>query len=134
MKDLKKSYGKDDSYVLVLKGIDLTVEKGEIVVIQGSSGSGKSTLLNCIGGLETADSGSIKIDNKEIAGIKPQALAKYRRDYLGFIFQFYNIIPNLTVKENIQVGKYLTKDPLDYNELAEILGLKPLDISSSKIH
>ena len=71
VKDLKKSYGKDDSYVLVLKGIDLTVEKGEIVVIQGSSGSGKSTLLNCIGGLETADSGSIKIDNKEIAGIKP---------------------------------------------------------------
>lgn len=122
--DLKKSYGNEDSYNLVLKGFDLSIEKGEIVVIQGSSGSGKSTLLNCIGGLETAESGSIKVDGIELFGMKQKELSQYRRKYLGFIFQFYNIIPNLTIKENIQVCKYLTSDPLDMDELLEAVDLK----------
>lgn len=93
-------------------------------VIQGSSGSGKSTLLNCIGGLETIDSGRIQVDGKEIGQLTPEQLSDYRREYLGFIFQFYNLVPNLTVKENIQVCEYLTKNPLDVEELLDVLGLR----------
>ncbi len=121
--DVKKSYGKDSSYIQVLKGITTGVERGQMCVIQGTSGSGKSTLLNCIGGLDTMDSGSVKVDGKEIFGLKPDALSDYRRDNLGFIFQFYNLVPNLTVRENIQVCEYLADDPLDINELLETLGL-----------
>lgn len=120
---IKKSYGENGSYVQVLKGIDLSVEKGVMCVIQGTSGSGKSTMLNCIGGLDTVDSGSIRIDGKEIVGLKSKELSEYRRDALGFIFQFYNLVPNLTVRENIRVCEYLTKDPLDMNELLDTLGL-----------
>ncbi|MBQ4530819.1 MAG: ABC transporter ATP-binding protein [Lachnospiraceae bacterium] len=123
VKDIKKSYGKDGSYVQVLKGITTGLEKGKMCVIQGTSGSGKSTFLNCIGGLDTLDSGSIKVDGKEIANLKPATLSDYRRDYLGFIFQFYNLVPNLTVKENIQVCQYLTKEPLNIDELLDTLGL-----------
>ena len=92
-------------------------------VIQGTSGSGKSTLLNCIGGLDTIESGSIKVDGTEIAGMKADELSDYRRDYLGFIFQFYNLVPNLTVREKIQICEYLTDQPLNMDELLEILGL-----------
>ena len=107
VKDLKKSYGEGGGYVQVLKGITAGVEKGEMCVIQGTSGSGKSTLLNCIGGLDTVDSGSIVVDGMEVAGLGSKALSDYRRNKLGFIFQFYNLVPNLTVKENIQVCQYL---------------------------
>ena len=123
IKDVKKSYGKDAGYVQVLKGVSTGVEKGQMCVIQGTSGSGKSTLLNCIGGLYTMDSGSVRVDGKEIFGLKPDALADYRRDNLGFIFQFYNLVPNLTVRENIQVCEYLSDNPLDMNELLDVLGL-----------
>ena len=123
LKEVKKSYGKDDSYIQVLKGISTEVEKGQMCVIQGTSGSGKSTLLNCIGGLDNMDSGSVKVDGQEIFGLKPSQLADYRRDNLGFIFQFYNLVPNLTVRENIQVCEYLSKQPLDMDELLETLGL-----------
>lgn len=123
VKNVKKSYGKDSSYIQVLKGVSTSVEKGQMCVIQGTSGSGKSTLLNCIGGLDTMDSGSVTVDGKEIFGLKPLELSDYRRDNLGFIFQFYNLVPNLTVKENIQVCSYLTDDPLDLDELLEVLGL-----------
>ncbi len=123
VKDLKKSYGKDQGYVQVLKGVSTGVEKGQMCVIQGTSGSGKSTLLNCIGGLDNIDSGSVKVDGKEEGGLSADKLADYRRDNLGFIFQFYNLVPNLTVRENIQVCEYLTKDPLDMEELLETLGL-----------
>ena len=123
VKDVKKSYGKDTSYIQVLKGVSTTVERGQMCVIQGTSGSGKSTLLNCIGGLDTMDSGSVIVDGKEIFGLRPSELSDYRRDYLGFIFQFYNLVPNLTVKENIQVCSYLAEDPLDMDELLDTLGL-----------
>lgn len=123
IKDVKKSYGKDSSYIQVLKGITASVEKGQMCVIQGTSGSGKSTLLNCIGGLDTMDSGSVKVDGKEIFGLKPNALSDYRRDNLGFIFQFYNLVPNLTVRENIQVCEYISDSPLNIDELLETLGL-----------
>ena len=121
--DVKKSYGEGGSYIQVLKGVSVGVEKGKMCVIQGTSGSGKSTLLNCIGGLDVVDSGSIKVDGKEMVGLKTDALSDYRRDYLGFIFQFYNLVPNLTVRENIQVCEYLADHPLDMDELLDILGL-----------
>ena len=123
IKEVKKSYGTGGSYVQVLKGINTGVEKGQMCVIQGTSGSGKSTLLNCIGGLDYMDSGSIKVDGTEIFGLKNNSLSDYRRDNLGFIFQFYNLVPNLTVRENIQVCEYLTKDPLNMDELLDVLGL-----------
>ena len=123
MRNVKKSYGEGGIYVQVLKGVTTGVEKGQMCVIQGTSGSGKSTLLNCIGGLDTMDSGSIIVDKTEIFGMKNKNLAEYRRANLGFIFQFYNLVPNLTVKENIQVCEYLTKNPLDLNELLDVLGL-----------
>ncbi|MBO5342317.1 MAG: ABC transporter ATP-binding protein [Lachnospiraceae bacterium] len=123
IKEVKKSYGKDSGYVQVLKGITTGVERGQMCVIQGTSGSGKSTLLNCIGGLDEMDSGSIKVDGKEVFGLKGEALSNYRRDNLGFIFQFYNLVPNLTVRENIQVCEYIAKNPLDTDELLEVLGL-----------
>ena len=123
IKDVKKSYGEDGSFVQVLNGVTTEVERGEMCAIQGTSGSGKSTLLNCIGGLDTMDSGSVKVAGTEIFGMKKEDLLEYRRANLGFIFQFYNLVPNLTVRENIQVCEYLTKDPLDMEELLEVLGL-----------
>lgn len=123
VKNMKKSYGENGSYVEVLKGISTGVKQGQMCVIQGTSGSGKSTFLNCIGGLDTLDSGSIQVDGTEIFGMKQDKLSDYRRDNLGFIFQFYNLVPNLTVKENIQVCEYLTKQPLDIDDLMETLGL-----------
>lgn len=123
VKDLKKSYGSGEGFVQVLKGITTGVEQGDMCVIQGTSGSGKSTFLNCVGGLDTIDSGSVIVDGKEIAGLNQTQLSEYRRDNLGYIFQFYNLVPNLTVRENIQVCEYLTKDPLDMDDLLETLGL-----------
>lgn len=123
VKDVKKSYGRDSSYIQVLKGISTGVEQGQMCVIQGTSGSGKSTLLNCIGGLDTMDSGSVRVDGKEIFGLKPNALSDYRRDNLGFIFQFYNLVPNLTVRENIQVCEYISDNPMNIDELLDTLGL-----------
>ncbi len=122
-RDLKKSYGEGGSYSQVLKGINLEVEKGEMCVIQGTSGSGKSTLLNLIGGLDRMESGSVKVDGIEISGLGNKALAEYRRANLGFIFQFYNLIPNLTVRENIRVCQYLGKPAMDMGELLDTLGL-----------
>ena len=123
VKDVKKSYGADTSYIQVLKGVSTGLERGQMCVIQGTSGSGKSTLLNCIGGLDTMDSGSITVDGTEILGMKPAQLSDYRRDNLGFIFQFYNLVPNLTVRENIQICQYIAENPLDIDELLETLGL-----------
>lgn len=123
VENIKKSYGENESYIQVLKGVSTNVKRGQMCVIQGTSGSGKSTLLNCIGGLDQVESGSIQIEGKEIVGLNPEMLSEYRREYIGFIFQFYNLIPNLTVRENIQVCEYLTKNPMDINELMETLGL-----------
>ncbi len=120
---IKKSYGEGGSYVEVLKGVDLSVNKGDMCVIQGTSGSGKSTMLNCIGGLDNVDSGSIRIDRKKIVGLKNKALSEYRRESLGFIFQFYNLVPNLTVKENIKVCEYLSRNPMDMDDLLDTMGL-----------
>lgn len=123
IKDVKKSYGEGGSFVQVLKGVSIKIDKGEMCVIQGTSGSGKSTLLNCIGGLDDIDSGSVSVAGTLVEGLKGEKLSDYRRANLGFIFQFYNLVPNLTVRENIQVCEYLTKDPLNMDELLEVLGL-----------
>ena len=123
IRNVTKSYGEGGSYCKVLNGISTLIDRGQICVILGPSGSGKSTLLNAIGGLDTVDSGQIHIDGKEITGLKPERLSDYRRDTLGFVFQFYNLIPNLTAEENIQVCGYLSKVPLSMQELLDILGL-----------
>ena len=123
LENVKKSYGQEGSYVEVLKGVTTGVEQGEMCVLQGTSGSGKSTLLNCIGGLDTMNSGSICVDGIELGGMKNEELLEYRRANLGFIFQFYNLVPNLTIRENIQVCEYLTKNPLSVDELIDALGL-----------
>ena len=123
IKQIKKSFGIGDSQVNVLKGIDLGIEKGEFCVLLGPSGSGKSTLLNIIGGIDGADSGSITIEGEQIGDMTKKKLSLYRRIHLGYIFQMYNLIPNLTVRENIEVGAYLSDKPLDVDELLHTLGL-----------
>ena len=120
---IKKSFGQGDSRVEVLKGIDLSIEKGEFCVLLGPSGSGKSTLLNIIGGIDHADSGQITIDGELMEKMTPKRLGLYRRKHLGYVFQMYNLIPNLTVRENIEVGAYLRDHALDVDELLDTLGL-----------
>lgn len=112
-----------ESKTEVLKGINFSVEKGEICVLLGPSGSGKSTLLNIIGGIDSADSGYISINGEKTADMNEKALTNYRRRHLGYVFQMYNLIPNLNVKENIEVGAYLSDKSLDIDELLKTLGL-----------
>lgn len=123
LNQIKKSFGSGENRIQVLKGIDLAVEKGEFCVLLGPSGSGKSTLLNILGGIDRADSGDILIDGERMADMNEKALTLYRRRHLGYIFQMYNLIPNLTVRENIEVGAYLSRRPLDVDELLHLLGL-----------
>lgn len=123
VKDLKKSYGSGSTKVEVLKGINFEVQKGEICVLLGPSGSGKSTLLNIIGGIDDADSGYVSINDEKTKDMKESELTKYRRKHLGYVFQMYNLIPNLNVKENIEVGAYLSDSSLDIDELLNTLGL-----------
>ena len=123
LNQIKKSFGSGENRVQVLKGIDLAVEKGEFCVLLGPSGSGKSTLLNILGGIDRAESGDILIDGERMADMNEKALTLYRRRHLGYIFQMYNLIPNLTVRENIEVGAYLSRRPLDVDELLHLLGL-----------
>lgn len=120
---LKKSFGEGDYKTEVLKGIDFSIEKGEICVLLGPSGSGKSTLLNIIGGIDEADSGTISINGEVISKMKEKDLTKYRRNHLGYVFQMYNLISHLNVEQNIEVGAYLSDHPLNQKELLETLGL-----------
>ena len=123
IRGIKKSFGTGDSRVNVLKGLDLNIEKGEFCVLLGPSGSGKSTLLNIIGGIDGADEGSITLEGERLEDMTEKKLSLYRRKHLGYIFQMYNLIPNLTVRENIEVGAYLSDHPLDVDELLHTLGL-----------
>lgn len=123
IRGIKKHFGEGESRVEVLKGIDLEIAKGEICVLLGPSGSGKSTLLNIIGGIDNADSGYISINGEKTAEMNEKALTLYRRKHLGYIFQMYNLIPNLNIKENVEVGAYLSDNPLDVDELLKTLGL-----------
>ena len=123
IKGVKKSYGEGEAKTAVLSGIDLSIEKGEFCVLLGPSGSGKSTLLNIIGGIDNADEGYVMIDGEKTADMNEKRLTQYRRDHLGYVFQLYNLIPNLTVRENVEVGAFLSKHPLDTDELLKTLGL-----------
>lgn len=121
--NLKKSFGSASNLVEVLRGVDFSIEKGDICVLLGPSGSGKSTLLNIIGGIDDADEGYISIDGERTADMNEKKLTAYRRKHLGYVFQMYNLIPNLTVRENIEVGAYLSDKPLDVDDLMHTLGL-----------
>ena len=123
VKGLKKHYGDGDARLTVLDGIDTSINRGEICVMLGPSGSGKSTFLNLIGGLEDADAGSIMVDGCDLTVLKPADLGEYRRRELGFVFQFYNLVPDLTIKENIEVTAHLSKNPLNVDDLLRSLGL-----------
>lgn len=121
--DIHKSFGSGDNRAEVLKGIHFSVAKGEICVLLGPSGSGKSTLLNIIGGIDSADSGYISINGEKTADMDERTLTRYRRKHLGYVFQMYNLIPNLNVKENVEVGAYLSDSPLDVDDILNTLGL-----------
>ena len=123
IRGLKRTFGSGDTKKEVLRGIDFSVSKGEFCVLLGPSGSGKSTLLNILGGIDSADSGEIIINGDKLADLDEKALTNYRRRHLGYVFQMYNLIPNLNVKENIETGAYLSEKPLDIDELLQILGL-----------
>jgi len=121
--DIKKAYGSGESRVEVLKGISFGIEKGEFCVLLGPSGSGKTTLLNIIGGIDDADGGYISINGEKIENMKEKSLTEYRRRHLGYIFQMYNLIPNLNIKENVETGAYLSDKPLDVDDILKTLGL-----------
>ena len=123
IKGIKKHFGEGDSRIEVLKGIDMEIEKGELCVLLGPSGSGKSTLLNIIGGIDSSDSGYIAINGEKTADMDEKTLTLYRRKHLGYVFQMYNLIPNLNIKENVEVGAYLSDNPLDVDDLLKTLGL-----------
>jgi len=124
VKNAKKQYGTGEAAVCALDGVDLSLEKGRICVILGPSGSGKSTLLNMIGGLDSLDSGEITIDGQNITRLSKKALTAYRRQSVGFIFQFYNLIPDLTVEENVQVVAEIAENPLDMDEILTALDIE----------
>ena len=121
--DIKKAFGAGDTRQEVLRGTSFSVSKGEFCVLLGPSGSGKSTLLNIIGGIDSADSGYISINGDKLEDLGEKGLTRYRRKHLGYVFQLYNLIGNLNVKENIEVGAYLSDRPLDIDELLHTLGL-----------
>ena len=121
--DIRKSFGEGENRTEVLRGISCTIAPGSITILLGPSGSGKSTLLNIIGGIESADSGSILLDGQPLDALGDRALTRYRREHLGYVFQAYHLVPNLTVRENIEVGAYLSAHPLNVDELLRLLGL-----------
>lgn len=123
VENLKKSYTTGDVTTAVLKGAEISLEKGEVGVILGPSGSGKSTLLNIIGGIDRCDSGTVIVDNIDVTKLNDAELTDYRRDNIGFIFQFYNLIPNLTVGENIEVVSNISQNPLNTDEVLKAVGM-----------
>lgn len=124
IKDLKKGYGGNGNFTPVLKDISLGIEKGKICAVMGPSGSGKSTLLNILGGIDRADAGQVVVGGQNIAGLPPKELSLYRRKLLGFVFQFYNLVPNLTLEENVLTGGELSESPMELESLLRDLGLE----------
>lgn len=121
---LHKFYGEGENRVEVLKNLDLTISDGEVVCLLGPSGSGKSTLLNILGGIEDIDEGEVMVSDVALHKVGKKAREQYRRHHVGFVFQFYNLISNLNVKENIEVGAYLSAHPLSVDETIDTLGLR----------
>ena len=124
VKDVSKIYGEDSNKVIANDAISFDINEGEFVVILGPSGAGKSTLLNIMGGMDNASEGSINVFGKEIVGLSEDELTKYRREDIGFVFQFYNLIPNLTVLENVELAEQIVKQPKDAIEILKLVGLE----------
>ena len=125
--EVKKSYGTGEGRHEVLKGVSFTMEQGATASIIGSSGSGKSTLLNCIGALEVIDDGDISIDGRSMKGLGKRARGEYRRDNIGYVFQFFNLLPDLNIRDNIRIAEKLTDKPLEYGMLMDQLGLSGIE-------
>ena len=123
-KDVKKTYHVGEVDIHALDGVDFAINKGEFVVIAGASGAGKSTILNILGGMDTATEGRVLVDGKDIAKYSGKQLTAYRRDDIGFVFQFYNLIQNLTAEENVELALQICKDPMDAREVLEEVGLR----------
>ena len=124
VKDVSKIYGENNNKVIANDAISFDIDEGEFVVILGPSGAGKSTLLNIIGGMDNASEGSINVFGKEIVGLNEDELTKYRREDIGFVFQFYNLIPNLTVLENVELAGQIVKRPKKATEILKLVGLE----------
>ena len=124
VKDVSKVYGEDSNKVIANDAISFDINEGEFIVILGPSGAGKSTLLNIMGGMDNASKGSINVFGKEIVGLSEDELTKYRREDIGFVFQFYNLIPNLTVLENVELAEQIVKQPKDAIEILKLVGLE----------
>ena len=123
LEQVKKVYGKGDVQIKAVDGIDFSIEKGEFVVIVGPSGAGKTTVLNILGGMDQATSGQVWVDGKDVAAFSSRLLTLYRREDVGFVFQFYNLVPNLTALENVELALQICEDPLDAREVLEEVGL-----------
>lgn len=121
--DVKKSYGSGEAQINALAGVDFEIKKGEFCILLGSSGAGKTTLLNMLGGMDTVTSGRIEFDGKEISAFGKKELIEYRRHDVGFVFQFYNLIPNLTALENVEIAAQLCKNPIPAEEALAMVGL-----------
>ena len=124
VQDVSKVYGENSNKVIANDAISFDINEGEFVVILGPSGAGKSTLLNIMGGMDNASKGSINVFGKEIVGLSEDELTKYRREDIGFVFQFYNLIPNLTVLENVELAEQIVKQPKDAIEILKLVGLE----------
>ena len=124
VKDVSKVYGENSNKVIANDAISFDINEGEFVVILGPSGAGKSTLLNIMGGMDNASEGSINVFGKEIVGLSEDELTKYRREDIGFVFQFYNLIPNLTILENVELAEQIVKQPKDAIEILKLVGLE----------
>ena len=124
MRDVRKIYRMGEVEIAAADGIDFQIKKGEFAVVVGPSGAGKTTVLNILGGMDTATSGEVWIDGKNIAKYSPRQLTSYRRDDIGFVFQFYNLIPNLTALENVELALQICKDPLDAEMVLKEVGLE----------
>ena len=124
VKNVSKVYGENSSKVIANDNINFEISEGEFVVILGPSGAGKSTLLNIMGGMDNASEGSINVFGKEIVGLNEDQLTKYRREDIGFVFQFYNLIPNLTVLENVELAGQIVKQPKKASEILKLVGLE----------
>lgn len=122
-KDVVKSYGSGYVQIHALAGVSFGIEKGEFCILLGSSGAGKTTLLNMLGGMDTVTSGKITFDGKEISALSKRELIEYRRHDVGFVFQFYNLIPNLTALENVEIAAQLCKNPIPAKEAVDMVGL-----------
>ena len=123
LKDVKKIYQMGEVEIMAAAGIDFEIKKGEFAVVVGPSGAGKTTVLNILGGMDTASDGQVLVDGQDIATYSTKQLTAYRRDDIGFVFQFYNLIPNLTALENVELALQICKNPMDAKEVLEEVGL-----------